>query len=58
MKVILEDFDYKGIRFDKYEVDFPDLEDLWFDDLALERVPKTVKEKLDDTVWEEISTRC
>lgn len=58
MKVILEDFDYKGIHFDKYEVDFPDLEDLWFDDLALERVPKTVKEKLDDTVWEEISTRC
>ena len=26
MKVILEDFDYKGSHFDKYEVDFPDLE--------------------------------
>ena len=58
MKVILEDFDYKGIHFDKYEVDFPDLEDLWFDDLALVKVPRTVLEKLDDTVWEEISTRC
>ena len=56
MKIILEDFDYKGMHFDKYEADLPISGDIYFDALEM-KIVSLIKEKLDQKVWDEISVR-
>lgn len=56
MKIILENFDYKGMHFDKYEVDLPISGDIYFDALET-KIVSLIKEKIDQKVWDEISVR-
>ena len=56
MKIILEDFDYKGMHFDKYEEDLPQLGDVY--EKCLDNAITTmIKENLDKKFWREVNTR-
>jgi len=56
MKIILENFNYKGMHFDKYELDLPGLGDVY--DESLDKViTDKIKEDLDEKFWREVNTR-
>lgn len=50
MKVIVDDFNYRGQHFDHCEFDFPQLKDV--DDLDEERITDYIKESLDKNFFE------
>lgn len=56
MKVILEDFNYKGMHFDQYGLDLPELSDI-SDECIGEVITEKVKENLDEIFWKEVNTR-
>ena len=56
MKIILDDFNYKGMHFDKYEVDLPELGDL-YEEFLDGVITEMIKEDLDEKFWREVNTR-
>lgn len=56
MKIILENFNYRGMHFDKYEVDLPKLGDVYGECLDT-RILDTIKENLDERFWKEVNSR-
>lgn len=59
MKIILENFNYKGMHFDKYEVDEVDLPELGdiYDESLDKVITEKVKEDLDRRFWKEVNSR-
>lgn len=56
MKIILENFNYKGMHFDKYELDLPELGDV-YDECLDTVITEKIKENLDEIFWKEVTTR-
>lgn len=51
MKIILDNFNYKGHHFDRYEVEWPQVSNL--DEVPEERVTEYITESLDKFIEEE-----
>lgn len=56
MKIILENFNYKGMHFDKYKLDLPELGDV-YDECLDTVITEKIKENLDEIFWKEVTTR-
>ena len=56
MKIRLDNFNYRGMHFDKYELDLPELGDVY--DGCLDKViTEKIKEDLDKRFWNEVNSR-
>ena len=56
MKIILEDFNYQGMHFDQIVFDFPELGDVYTEDMDIEITDKII-EKLNQEVFGETEKR-
>lgn len=56
MKIILDNFKYRGMHFDHYEIDAPQLGDI-YDPIMAGDVTELIKETLDHEVFEETARR-
>lgn len=56
MKIILEDFYYKGFYFEKYETEITELGDKYNESMDSE-IHDIIKRRLDYEIWQEINTR-
>lgn len=59
MKIILENFNYRGMHFDKYvadEVDLSGVGDLHEKNLGI-MITEMIKEDLDRRFWKEVNSR-
>lgn len=48
MKIIIKDFDYKGVHIKKYESDIPQVKDL--DEVPEGKIEEYIKENLDELI--------
>lgn len=56
MKIRLDNFNYRGMHFDKYELNLPELGDVY--DRCLDKVIiEKIKEDLDKRFWNEVNYR-
>jgi len=56
MKIALENFDYRGMHFDKYEVVLSGVGDLHEKNLD-KVITEMIKEDLDKRFWKEVNSR-
>lgn len=56
MKIILDDFNYKGMHFDKYELELPELGDV-YDECLDSVITEKIKKDLDERFWKEVNSR-
>ena len=57
MKIILDDFNYRGMHFDHYEIDAPQLGDI-YNPMMDGYITELIKETLDREVFEETVKRA
>lgn len=56
MKIKLENFNYIGMHFDKYELDLPEVDDVTYE-VFNKVITEKIKEDLDEKFWKEVNTR-
>lgn len=56
MKITLENFNYKGMHFDQYGLNLPELVDI-SDECVDEVITEKIKEELNEIFWKEVNTR-